>query len=70
MDLLGKYIDISGNVVDQCITVAVSEIARGIRSDKEIENIFKICEHISANSNHIIEKLFCDSPFRARYSSS
>jgi glucose-6-phosphate isomerase len=50
--------------------LTVGEIAKGIGADEEIENIFKICEHLSSNPNHKIQKTIGDTPFSARYASS
>jgi glucose-6-phosphate isomerase len=47
-----------------------AEIAREIGADDEIENVFKICEHLSSNSNRRIKKLPAESPFAAKYSFS
>ena len=44
-----------------------TEIARAIRADDEVENIFKICEHLSSNPNRKIQKLPAESPFGAKY---
>jgi len=45
----------------------VSEIAKGIGADEEIEYVFKICEHLSANPNHKIQKISGSTPFSAKY---
>jgi glucose-6-phosphate isomerase len=47
-----------------------AEIAREIGADDEIENVFKICEHLSSNPNRRIKKLPAESPFAAKYSFS
>lgn len=43
------------------------EIAKGIIADDEIENVFKICEHLSSNPGCKVKKLFGKSPFSAKY---
>lgn len=45
----------------------VTEIARQIDNDGEIEWIFKICEHLSANPDHKIKKIVTDSPFESKF---
>src|SRR5476651_993502 len=50
--------------------LTVGEIAQGIDAVVEIENIFKICEHLSSNPNHKIQKILGNTPFNSRYSSS
>ncbi|MGA9452909.1 MAG: glucose-6-phosphate isomerase [Verrucomicrobiia bacterium] len=47
---------------------SATEIARNIKADDEVENIFKICEHLSSNPNRKVKKLLAGSPFDARYS--
>lgn len=48
----------------------VVEIAKGIRANDEIESIFKICEHLSSNSDRKVQKSIGNSPFNARYNSN
>jgi glucose-6-phosphate isomerase len=50
--------------------LTVSEIAKGIGADEEIESIFKICEHLSSNPDHKIQKMIGNTPFNSRYTSS
>jgi glucose-6-phosphate isomerase len=50
--------------------LTVSEIAKKIGADEENENVFKICEHLSSNSDHKIQKTVGDTPFKSRYASS
>jgi glucose-6-phosphate isomerase len=50
--------------------LTVGEIAKGISADEEIESIFKICEHLSSNSDHKIQKIIGDTPFNSRYAFS
>jgi len=46
---------------------SATEIARKIKADDEVENIFKICEHLSSNPSRKITKLLDESPFDATY---
>ncbi|HTX20480.1 MAG TPA: glucose-6-phosphate isomerase [Candidatus Aquilonibacter sp.] len=48
--------------------LAVFEIAKGIDSNEEVESVFKICEHLSANNK--IQKSIGSVPFDSRYASS
>jgi glucose-6-phosphate isomerase len=50
--------------------LTVDEIAKGINADDEVENVFKICEHLSANPNHKIQKTVGNTPFNAKFVSS
>jgi glucose-6-phosphate isomerase len=50
----------------QAFTAA--EIAMEIRADDEVENVFKICEHLSSNPARKVKKLCAKSPFAAKYS--
>jgi glucose-6-phosphate isomerase len=50
--------------------LTVGEIAKGIGADEEIESIFKICEHLSSNTNRKILKTIGNTPFNSRYASS
>jgi glucose-6-phosphate isomerase len=52
----------------QALTVA--EIAKGVGADEDIESVFKICEHLSSNPNHKIQKTIGNTPFNSRYASS
>jgi glucose-6-phosphate isomerase len=51
-------------------SLTVGEIAKEIGADEEIENVFKICEHLSSNPDHKIQKIIGDTPFKSRYASS
>jgi glucose-6-phosphate isomerase len=51
-------------------SLTVGEIAKEIGADEEIENVFKICEHLSSNPDHKIQKTIGDTPFKSRYVSS
>jgi len=46
--------------------LSIDEIAIKIDAQEEIESIFKICEHLSSNANHKIQKISAGS-FSARY---
>jgi glucose-6-phosphate isomerase len=45
-----------------------TEIAREIKADDEVENVFKICERLSSNPDRKLKKLPAKSPFTAKYS--
>ncbi|HUB87326.1 MAG TPA: glucose-6-phosphate isomerase [Verrucomicrobiae bacterium] len=49
-------------------TLAVDEIAKGVGANEEIESVFKICEHLSANRR--IQKIAGDAPFGSKYTSA
>jgi glucose-6-phosphate isomerase len=51
-------------------SLTLGEIAKEIGADEEIENVFKICEHLSSNLNHKIKKTIGDIPFKSQYASS
>lgn len=46
------------------------EIAKGIGASEEIESIFKICEHLSSNSDRKIQKSIGDTPFNSRFAAT
>ena len=48
-------------------TFTIDEIARGIGAAEDIENVFKICEHLSANSKHNVLKSPGKSPFSSKF---
>ena len=50
--------------------LTVGEIAKEIDANEDIESVFKICEHLSSNSDHKIQKIAGNSPFNSRYASS
>jgi glucose-6-phosphate isomerase len=50
--------------------LTVGEIAKGIGADEEIESVFKICEHLSSNPDHKIQKTIGNTPFNSRYAFS
>jgi glucose-6-phosphate isomerase len=43
------------------------EIALAIGAEEEVEMVFKLLEHASANMDHPIKKIPTDPPFRSRY---
>jgi glucose-6-phosphate isomerase len=43
------------------------EVARAINSEENIESIFKILEHASANSDHRVKKISAKNVFETRY---
>jgi glucose-6-phosphate isomerase len=43
------------------------EIALAIGAEEEVEMVFKLLEHASANLDHPIKKIPADPPFRSRY---
>jgi glucose-6-phosphate isomerase len=47
--------------------LTAQEIATSIKCEKEIEFVFKICEHLSANAPRNIVKIPSVTPFEARY---
>ena len=46
---------------------SIEEIATGIQREQETESVFKICEHLSANSDRKIRKVGGDWPAGAAY---
>ena len=46
----------------------IDEIAKGIGANEESEHIFKICEHLSANSAHKVQKIIGDTSLNSKYS--
>lgn len=47
--------------------LTVTQIANHISTVDEVEYVFKICEHLSANSDHKIHKIAGSTSFSARY---
>jgi len=47
---------------------SLAEIAHAIGAPNQLEPIFKICEHLSANQDRRIKKLAGKSPFESCYS--
>ena len=50
------------------IGVTTAEIATSLNAENDIEHILKVCEHLSANPSHRIEKVISDEPFGFKYS--
>lgn len=48
--------------------MTTAEIATSLNAENDIEHIFKVCEHLSANPSHRIEKVISDEPFGFKYS--
>ena len=48
-------------------TFSTSEIARGIKSEEEIELVFKICQHLTENPSQRVNKTSGGSPFEAKF---
>jgi glucose-6-phosphate isomerase len=46
---------------------SASEIAKAIGKEEEVENVFKICEHLSANKPRRVKKSKSANPFASRY---
>jgi glucose-6-phosphate isomerase len=46
---------------------SVVEIAKGIKAENEMESVFKICEHLAANSDRKVKKVSGNSPFSAKF---
>jgi glucose-6-phosphate isomerase len=46
----------------------IGEIAKGIGANEESEHIFKICEHLSVNSAHKVQKIIGDTSLNSKYS--
>jgi glucose-6-phosphate isomerase len=45
----------------------IGDIAKAIESTDEIEYVFKICEHLSANSNHRVQKITGKTTLSSKY---
>jgi glucose-6-phosphate isomerase len=50
------------------VPFSIAEIAKKIEAEEEIEHIFKICEHLSANPSHKVQKIVTDTIFNSSYS--
>lgn len=48
-------------------SLTLAEIADRIQAKGDIETIFKVCEHLSANANRGLKKCPGSSPFDAKY---
>jgi len=49
---------------------SLAEIAREMKAEQDLELIFKICEHLAANSQHQVKKVYGASLFQATYGSA
>jgi len=49
------------------IELSIEEISSAIGAPEEVEMIFKLLEHASANMDHPIKKIPADPPFDSRY---
>lgn len=65
IDLQRKILEYLNNQLGK--TFSTGEIAKGIKSEDEIELVFKICEHLAANPDHKIKKTPDDSPFQVKF---
>jgi glucose-6-phosphate isomerase len=70
----GKVIEVQGKVFDFLSKqpgkpFTVEEIAKGIGMVEDIEHIFKICEHLSANQDKKVRNIFDSNILRNKYSS-
>jgi len=43
------------------------QIASAIRKDDDVEHVYKICEHLSANLSHNVSKLAADNPLESKF---
>jgi len=46
----------------------IADITKEIGLSEEIEHVFKICEHLSANPSHKVQKIVSSTPFNSNYS--
>jgi glucose-6-phosphate isomerase len=70
----GKVIEVQGKVFDFLSKqpgkpFTIEEIAKGIGMAEDIEHIFKICEHLSANADKKVRNTFVSSILRNTYAS-
>jgi glucose-6-phosphate isomerase len=70
----GKVIEVQGKVFDFLSKqpgkpFTVEEITKGIGMGEDIEHIFKICEHLSANADKKVRKSFDNNILCNKYSS-
>jgi glucose-6-phosphate isomerase len=70
----GKVIEVQGKVFDFLSKqpgkpFTIEEIAKGIGMAEDIEHIFKICEHLSENTDKKVRKTFDRSILRNKYAS-
>jgi glucose-6-phosphate isomerase len=67
IDIQRRLLEFLSNHKQQPFTA--SEIASEIHANNEIEIVFKLCEHLSSNTNRKIKKTPAESPFAAKYNS-
>ena len=65
-EMMKRFVLAGLGVTFLAVSNCTEEIAAGIRS-REMETIFKICEHLSANSGRNMEKSSGTTPFDASY---
>jgi glucose-6-phosphate isomerase len=65
IDLQGRILAFLSRNPKRSLTIG--EIAKEIESPDEIEYVFKICEHLSANSNHKVQKNAGKTTFSSGY---
>jgi len=65
IDLQAKILAFLSQNSKQSFTIG--DIAKAIESADEIEYVFKICEHLSANSNHKVQKITGKTIFSSKY---
>jgi glucose-6-phosphate isomerase len=65
IELQGKILAFLSQNSKQSFTAG--DIAKAIELTDEIEYIFKICEHSSANSNHKVQKITGKMTFNSKY---
>jgi glucose-6-phosphate isomerase len=68
----GKVIETQGKVLaflskQPGTGFSAEEISKGINAEGNVEHIFKICEHLSANNKMMICKLFDDSILKRKF---
>jgi glucose-6-phosphate isomerase len=68
IDLQGKILAFLSQNPKQSFTIG--DIAKTIELTDGIEYVFKICEHLSANSNHKVQKITDKTTFSSKYGSS
>jgi glucose-6-phosphate isomerase len=66
LKLQGKIVGYLKSNPGQKLTV--DAIASGIGEPNEIETVFKILQHLSANPHHGVKRQSAASPFEATYS--
>jgi glucose-6-phosphate isomerase len=68
IDLQGKILGFLSKNPRQTFTMG--DIAKAIELTDEIEYVFKICEHLSANSDHKVQKITGKTTLSSKYSLS